>query len=227
MKKLRIAVTADTMPEISHVTNIIRAPFSPRQLVEVIAELDAIPVVLPDVTGACGEDYVELFDGLIIPGGPDIDPRFFGEQPFWALGRTNYKRDVFEIGLVQARTARASRFWASAEAASSSTLPSAVRFIRTFARSSPKPTSSIRSRRLAPIRFTKCAFWRVPRFIRPLAARRRSTPATTRPSTRSARDLRQQPLRPTVSLRVLRAPKALRLLPCSGTRKTCGSSMKK
>ena len=35
MKKLRIAVTADTMPEISHVTNIIRAPFSPRQLVEV------------------------------------------------------------------------------------------------------------------------------------------------------------------------------------------------
>lgn len=102
MKKLRIAVTADTMPEISHVTNIIRAPFSPRQLVEVIAELDAIPVVLPDVTGACGEDYVELFDGLIIPGGPDIDPRFFGEQPFWALGRTNYKRDVFEIGLVQA-----------------------------------------------------------------------------------------------------------------------------
>lgn len=102
MKKLRIAVTADTMPEISHVTNIIRAPFSPRQLVEVIAELDDIPVVLPDVTGACGEDYVELFDGLIIPGGPDIDPRFFGEQPFWALGRTNYKRDVFEIGLVQA-----------------------------------------------------------------------------------------------------------------------------
>lgn len=48
MKKLRIAVTADTMPEIFHVTNIIRAPFSPRQLVEFIAELDAIPVVLPE-----------------------------------------------------------------------------------------------------------------------------------------------------------------------------------
>ena len=83
MKKLRIAVTADTMPEISHVTNIIRAPFSPRQLVGVIAELDAIPVVFPDVTGACGEDYVELFDGLIIPGGPDIDPRFLALSDLW------------------------------------------------------------------------------------------------------------------------------------------------
>lgn len=102
MKKLRIAVTADTMPEISHITNVIQAPFAPRQLVEVIGELGAVPVVLPDVAGACGADYVDLFDGLIIPGGPDIDPRYFGEQPVWALGRTNYKRDVFELELVKA-----------------------------------------------------------------------------------------------------------------------------
>ena len=39
---------------------------------------------------------------LIFPGGPDVDPRFFGEQPVWALGRTNYKRDAFEIGLIKA-----------------------------------------------------------------------------------------------------------------------------
>lgn len=102
MKKLRIAITADTMPELSHITNLIQAPFAPRQLVEVISLLGAIPVVLPDVPGARGEDYVDLFDGLIIPGGPDVDPRFYGEQPVWALGRTNYKRDVFEMELVKA-----------------------------------------------------------------------------------------------------------------------------
>ena len=86
---MRIAITADTMPEISHVTNLKLAPFAPRQLVEVIAELGAIPIILADVANARPEDYLDLFDGLIIPGGPDVDPEFFGEQPVWALGRTN------------------------------------------------------------------------------------------------------------------------------------------
>jgi len=59
-------------------------------------------VVLPDVPGARGEDYVDLFDGLIIPGGPDVDPTLFGEEPKWKIGRTNYKRDLFELELFRA-----------------------------------------------------------------------------------------------------------------------------
>ncbi len=90
------------MLETTDIIGQVRAPFAPREFVEIIAELGAVPVILPDVEGACGEDYVDLFDGLILPGGPDIDPRLFGEQPVWALGRTNYKRDVFEIELVRA-----------------------------------------------------------------------------------------------------------------------------
>lgn len=85
MSKLRIAITADTYPYASEVTNLVKAPFAPRDLVEVIAELGAIPMVLADVPGAKGEDYVDLFDGLIIPGGPDMDPTFFGEEPSWKV----------------------------------------------------------------------------------------------------------------------------------------------
>lgn len=102
MKKMRIAITADTLPQISHVINHKLAPFAPRQLVEVIDELGAIPIILADVHNATPEDFVDLFDGLIIPGGPDVDPRFFGQQPVRALGRTNYKRDVFELGMAKA-----------------------------------------------------------------------------------------------------------------------------
>ena len=102
MKKLRIAITADTLPQISHVINHQRAPFAPRQLVEVLDELGAVPFILADVDHAKPEDFVDLFDGLIIPGGPDVDPRLFGEQPVRALGRTNYKRDVFELGMAKA-----------------------------------------------------------------------------------------------------------------------------
>ena len=102
MSKLRIAITADTYPFASDITNLVRAPFTPRGLVDVIHELGALPMVLPDVPGAKGEDYAELFDGLIIPGGPDVDPTFFGEEPKWKIGSTNYKRDIFEKEIFQA-----------------------------------------------------------------------------------------------------------------------------
>ena len=102
MSKLRIAITADTYPFASEITNIVRAPFTARGLVDVISELGALPIVLPDVPGAKGEDYVELFDALVIPGGPDMDPTFCGEEPRWKIGMTNYKRDVFEKEMFEA-----------------------------------------------------------------------------------------------------------------------------
>ena len=102
MKKLRIAITADTYPFASDITNLVRAPFTARGLVDIISELGALPIVLPDVPGAKGEDYAELFDALVIPGGPDVDPTFFGEEPVWKIGSTNYKRDVFEAEIFRA-----------------------------------------------------------------------------------------------------------------------------
>ena len=102
MSKLRIAITADTYPYASDVTNLVRAPFTARGLVDIINKLGALPVVLPDVSGAKGEDYVDLFDALIIPGGPDADPTFYGEEPSRHIGSTNYKRDVFEAELFKA-----------------------------------------------------------------------------------------------------------------------------
>ena len=102
MSKLCIAITADTYPYASDVTNLVRAPFTARGLVDIINELGALPVVLPDVPGAKGEDYVDLFDALIIPGGPDADPTFYGEEPSRHIGSTNYKRDVFEAELFKA-----------------------------------------------------------------------------------------------------------------------------
>ncbi len=102
MSKLRIAITADTYPYASDVTNLVRAPFTARGLVDIVNELGALPIVLPDVPGAKGEDYVDLFDALIIPGGPDADPTFFGEEPSLHIGSTNYKRDVFEAEMFKA-----------------------------------------------------------------------------------------------------------------------------
>ena len=100
--KPRIAITADTFMDVTNSTNLRRAPYVSRDLVEVLSVLGCIPFILQDVPKAIGEDYFELYDGLIIHGGPDVDPHLFGEEPHREIGMVNYKRDVFERELIQA-----------------------------------------------------------------------------------------------------------------------------
>ena len=100
--KPRIAITADTYMDATNSTNLQRAPYVSRELVEVLSALGCIPFILPDVPNAIGEDYFELYDGLIVHGGPDVDPHLFGEEPRREIGMVNYKRDVFERELIQA-----------------------------------------------------------------------------------------------------------------------------
>jgi putative glutamine amidotransferase len=52
------------------------------------------------------EDYVDTFDGLILQGGADLDPRVYGEEPADVLGPVDSIRDRFELELLQAFAAR-------------------------------------------------------------------------------------------------------------------------
>ena len=70
---------------------------------EAVAETGAIPVMLP----AClpPEDVDALLpgiDGLLIPGGADVDPLLYGEEPRQGLGLTKTSNDLFEIRLLKA-----------------------------------------------------------------------------------------------------------------------------
>lgn len=51
--------------------------------------------------------YLALVDGLLLPGGEDIDPRHMGEEPSPRLGLVNPLRDAFELEM--ARLAFAAR----------------------------------------------------------------------------------------------------------------------
>lgn len=73
---------------------------------EAVTDAGAIPVMLP----AClpQEDTDALLpglDGLLIPGGADVDPLLYGEEPRRGLGLTKASNDHFEIRLL--RSARA------------------------------------------------------------------------------------------------------------------------
>jgi putative glutamine amidotransferase len=49
---------------------------------------------------------LERIDGLLVPGGVDVDPRHFGEPPHAALGRVSPDRDALEIPLIRAALRR-------------------------------------------------------------------------------------------------------------------------
>lgn len=46
--------------------------------------------------------YLHLVDGVLLPGGEDIDPRWMGEEPSSRLGSVNPLRDAYELELTRA-----------------------------------------------------------------------------------------------------------------------------
>jgi putative glutamine amidotransferase len=69
--------------------------------VEGVVGAGGVPVVLPPVgdervAGA----VVRSLDGLLLSGGSDLDPGYYGEEPELELGPTLPERDTFEMALV-------------------------------------------------------------------------------------------------------------------------------
>jgi putative glutamine amidotransferase len=67
-----------------------------------IERVGGVPVLLPPLDSEPAvARLVELVDGLILAGGGDIDPVYFGEEPLPVTGVIVPDRDRFEIALVQ------------------------------------------------------------------------------------------------------------------------------
>ncbi len=52
------------------------------------------------------EQYLKFCQGVVFPGGGDVDPYYWGELPGWKLGEINPQRDYFELKLAQKVMAR-------------------------------------------------------------------------------------------------------------------------
>jgi putative glutamine amidotransferase len=60
-----------------------------------------LPVVMSPQPLDAVHDLVARLDGVLIPGGPDIDPSFYGHEPDDDLGPTWPELDRFEIAVVR------------------------------------------------------------------------------------------------------------------------------
>jgi putative glutamine amidotransferase len=70
--------------------------------VEGVAAAGGAPVVLPPVVGPrAAEALLDGLDGLLLSGGSDLDPGYYGEEPVTELGVTIPERDAFEMALLE------------------------------------------------------------------------------------------------------------------------------
>ncbi len=70
--------------------------------VQAVLKAGGTPVLLPAVEDEVViERHLQMIDGLLVSGGPDIDPQLFGEQPIPALGAVVPVMDQYEMTLLR------------------------------------------------------------------------------------------------------------------------------
>ena len=92
MKKPLICISTNSNMEKERSFNISSA------YTDAIANAGGIPIVTAE---CCAEELADLCDGLLLSGGPDLDPVRYGETIVNDTVTIDAPRDVFEIQLAQ------------------------------------------------------------------------------------------------------------------------------
>jgi putative glutamine amidotransferase len=64
-----------------------------------IERAGGLPVALPPLAGENVESLLDHLSGLLLTGGPDLDPACYGAEPHAELGPVDREVDIFEIEL--------------------------------------------------------------------------------------------------------------------------------
>lgn len=99
-----IGITAGTAPVRPH--DVLLEPaqslFLPYAYFKQIWAAGGIPLVVPPGDPEHARECVSRIDGLLLSGGPDLDPVHFNEEPRPGTGRIDPERDLWELSLTKA-----------------------------------------------------------------------------------------------------------------------------
>lgn len=69
--------------------------------VDSVLEAGGKPVLIPVMADDIADEMLSVVDGLLFPGGVDVDPRHYGERPTLHLGRVSPLLDSLELCLAK------------------------------------------------------------------------------------------------------------------------------
>ena len=80
-----------------------KKPFSPLSLIHIsLIAAGATPLLIPvDRDAGRAAEYLPLLDGLLVPGGEDVAPILYGQDPVPQVTCTNADKDRMELALVR------------------------------------------------------------------------------------------------------------------------------
>lgn len=75
--------------------------------IDVLSQNNGVPIILPFVDSEeVLNQMVDRLDGLLLTGGIDVDPSFYGVEPIKELEATNLKLDIYESRILKRALAR-------------------------------------------------------------------------------------------------------------------------
>ena len=75
--------------------------YAAKGFVEGVKEAAGIPIILPIGDQEMASYYIGLIDKLILTGGQNVDPKFYGEPKMIDSDDYHLQRDIFELALIK------------------------------------------------------------------------------------------------------------------------------
>lgn len=103
MKKPFIGITCNYMISEMGMSLGQERYYAPKELIDAIIEVGGVPILIPILNKE--EDLLDIMDtldGIILSGGHDVNPIYYGEEPTKYVGFTYTPRDICELFIVKA-----------------------------------------------------------------------------------------------------------------------------
>ena len=101
MRKPVIAMPASTMIVEDHVFTGMYRPFVNQDYIDCIEAAGGIPVIVPVMNEEDSYELIKFADGVLLPGGHDIAPNLYGEDPIPEQGLSYESVDRLYIHMVR------------------------------------------------------------------------------------------------------------------------------
>ncbi len=101
MNRAIIGIVTNEINDELEILSNTQIAYTPIDTISGIKNAGGIPFLIPIGEKNLARQYANIIDGLVLSGGQDVSPLFYGEEPLPELKKTLPTRDEFEIALVK------------------------------------------------------------------------------------------------------------------------------